>query len=831
MLGKLSRALAIIVVVALTVTAAFSAQGQTTSGSAIRFVHALPGAGAIDVYVSGDLAISNLAFGQASGYLNVPSGQYPLVVTQHNSPDQLWQQTVNAPNGGAVTLVVSSVDPLQFNVFGEDLNPIAIGKARFTAIHAIKDGPTVDIILADGRPVVPGLQYGAPYGTLDLPAMTYNLAVVPTGASLSDAIIPASSYSLNSGTSYVAVAYGTASNPQLMLLQAPTRAESPDAGSLRFAHLVEDAPAVDVYLNDTLVAPSLQFSDSTTFMSVPAGLYTASVRLAGTQTLVTSGDVDVATGGAITAQVVGNTDTQNLMTSTENFAQLNPRTGLFKLVNAAADGVSVSASLADGTSLTGKLPSGQDESVALQPSDSGVVVSVDADGVATNDPLNLSTVYGGVFYNAVAINGASGAKVVLLDPVSVAQGIASAPTTGSQDSAVPTAAPVPTATATPVTVAQAEAPTPVPGVVIRPEATVAPPTEGPTARVLLNPGANLQLRQYPSSAAFSLGLAPSGSSLLVVGRAGAPVPPAGSTPDPNAEEFVDPAEDLADDEDLDPASTWLNVIYVTPDGGSISAWVNALYLSVSDTRGHLQRLADLPTVPSNRAGSAQNTSIQPPSSPDRTIFAYTGNVSGNARIHIRRTPDITAESLALVPGGTKLVFIGLNEDQDWYFVRYEDETGIVTGWTSAQYITSFERRGVTVSLERIDELGELVTLTGDERGGVTVRVAPTSSVPEDIRDLVVGTVFNLNPGANLHLRRSDNDSAESLALLPGGTIVTVDAQNVDGTWLRATYNGTVGWVFAQYIQLTLNGESYKLEDLPVVDTSPTPTPTETSQAG
>src|SRR5690606_15820278 len=73
----------------------------------------------------------------------------------------------------------------------------------------------------------------------------------------------------------------------------------------------------------------------------------------------------------------------------------------------------------------------------------------------------------------------------------------------------------PVATEEPATAAATAAPT-VPAV------TPTPTPIGPTARVLLNPGANLQLRQFPSSEAFSLGRAPADSLLIVLGREGAP---------------------------------------------------------------------------------------------------------------------------------------------------------------------------------------------------------------------------------------------------------------------------------------------------------------------
>ncbi|MCK6577109.1 MAG: DUF4397 domain-containing protein [Anaerolineae bacterium] len=824
-MSRTSRsALVVFFAAAIMIFGAFSAQGQIADGAQMRFVHALPGAGAVDVYVNSTLAIVDLAFGEASPYLAVPAGTYSLSVTQSGEASPLWQQEVALAAGGAKTLIVSSINPLQFSEFAEDLNPVAFGKARFTAVHAIADAPAVDIVLTDGRPVVPGLAYNTPYGTLDLPALTYELAVVPGGAALAEAIIPAAEYSLNSGESYMIVAYGTAADPDIMVLQTAARAEAADPGALRLAHLLPDAAEVDLFLNDTLVSPKLAFGESTGFMQVAPGSYNIAVRPTGSPEALATGVVEVVAGEATSAYIVDST-APRITTASAALSQINATSSLFTLVNATGGDASVSAALADGTPLGGVLSSGAVESTIVQPRSGGVTVSLDSSAISAEFPLALASIYGGVYFNAIAVTGADGDQVVLLDPVAVAQSLNSAPIVAPAEVVVPPTEVPPPPTATPAPIVAPVEPTATSSVVINPEPTVAPATEGPTARVRLNPGANLHLRQYPSSEAFSLGLVQSGSVLLVLGRAGEPEPPLGSTPDPNAEEFIDPATELEEDEDLDPGTTWLNVIFVTEDGGSVTAWVNALYLSVLDVRGLPQRLADLPMIPSNRAGFAQATSIQPPTAPDRTIFAFTGNVAPGARVHIRRTPDTAAESLALVPGDVRLIFQGLNEDRDWYFVRYEDASAVVEGWISSLYVVSFEQLGRVVDLERIESLGELVTLTGEERGGVVTFAAPTSAVPESIRDLIVGEVFNLNVGTNLHLRRYDDAAAESLALLSGGTVVTIDARNEDGSWLRATYDGTVGWVSSQYVRLTLNGEAYDLNELPVVVARPLPTET------
>src|SRR5689334_6606265 len=160
-----------------------SAAAQTAGNALVRFVHVLSGASAVDVYTDGQLTIRSLDFGQATPYVNVAPGPHQIVVTQAGATTALWQQDISPAVGAALTLVASSNNPLQFQVYQDDLSPLPLGKSRFTAVHAIPEGPALDVILADGRPVVAGLQYGQPYGTLDLPTFAYDLAPVPAGQS------------------------------------------------------------------------------------------------------------------------------------------------------------------------------------------------------------------------------------------------------------------------------------------------------------------------------------------------------------------------------------------------------------------------------------------------------------------------------------------------------------------------------------------------------------------------------------------------------------------------------------------------------------------------
>ncbi len=794
-----------------------------SDGAQLRFVHAIPGASAVDVYVDGQLAVGNLGYGTASTYVGVPAGSHQISVMQAGSASTLWTQDVSTGAGTSFTLIASSASQAVFTVYQDDLNPLTLGKARFTAVHAIAGGAAVDVILADGRPVIPGLQFNQPYGTLDLPVMSYDLAVVPAGGAIGDALVPAQSYSLNSGTSYVLVIYGTADSAQALLLSAPTQPQG-DGGYVRIVHGIAGGSAVDAYLNSTLVAPALQIGDATDFIVLPVGGYSLSVNSAGTNNEIATASLDVSAGSYQTVVLNGGAEAPTASVMGDQVSTVNADTSVFTLINATG-AATTTAAYADGGALVGDVAAGSSNSAMVEAGKSGIVVSTSADGTNNDVSLNLpGGTFGGLYYSAVAYDGPQGAQVVQLPPVSIARSV------GAEVAAVPTEPPTQVPVEAPTAAPPAEQPTAAPSndVVIMPPATAIPTTEGPTARVLLDPGANLQLRLYPSREAFSLGLAPSGTILQVNGRAGEPVPAFDTTATPlppNATPFVDPVTLLAEGEDLVPADTWLNVTFDTPDGGTITAWVNALYLNLHNSRNRPLALRDLATIPSNRAGQAVDTAMEPPSPRENVTTAIVTNLDPGVRTHIRRIPSTAGESLALVPAGTQMEFVGVTEARDWDFVRYQAPQSTVTGWISNNYVT-LQRNGQSVTFDRLMELGELSILTEDQRGSVVTTGQAQPSVADSLRNVVAGTVFNLNADANLHFRRNDNDQSESLALLPNGTQIIVSGRSPDDTWLQATYDNQQGWVASQYVQLSFNGQPFELASLPVIDTStPTPSPT------
>jgi len=203
------------------------------------------------------------------------------------------------------------------------------------------------------------------------------------------------------------------------------------------------------------------------------------------------------------------------------------------------------------------------------------------------------------------------------------------------------------------------------------------------------------------------------------------------------------------------------------------------------------------------------------------------NVDPGVNLQLRRTPDIAAESLALLPLGTRLVvlektevasrggLVGEPSSLIWLYVRFTTENGTLTGWVNSQFVTLSQN-------DRPFSLDDVPTATEVRVGGLQGN--PLAALPPPATQVVTATIDKVDPGANLHLRRNPDASSESLGLIPSGTQLEVLGRNGDGTWLQVEYNGVRGWINASFVSVTRGGRPYKIEDIPNVLAEPTATP-------
>lgn len=139
---------------------------------------------------------------------------------------------------------------------------------------------------------------------------------------------------------------------------------------------------------------------------------------------------------------------------------------------------------------------------------------------------------------------------------------------------------------------------------------------------------------------------------------------------------------------LDANEAWAFVEFEPEIGNPIKGWVSMQYIQLllnsEPAQAAALRALDpnaLPQVSGLIAGGIQAVDLAETPQP---IEGIVGEVTVNfdSALHLRRYPDATSESLALVPPGTLLPLEGITENGDWYRVRYDG----ALGWVASPYL-------------------------------------------------------------------------------------------------------------------------------------------------
>ncbi len=679
-------AVAIVVVACLCLSSALA----QTSVSA-RFLHIAAGNPAIDIYVNDALAIAELGYGQSYEHINLPAGPVELAAYVAGTSLRMAQETLDLAADAAIALRAG--DGLHFARLADDLSPLEFGDTRFSVYNALADGSAIDIISqADGRVLGENIAAGETAGPFETGASVQDFAILPaTEAADADRPLLEFSAALAGGTSNILALHGSAAQPQVLKSSA-TVAGVGEYSLLHFAHVAPDVAPIDLWLDSQLLVPALSFAQPSARIAIPSGTYRLTLRLGRIE--LAEAALDLQAGQMQTVLVLGSPATLNIAVYSDSSQHLAEDAAVVRLINTIAGSVVNSLQLDSGAIVAVDLEYSQaGRSVKIVPGRQAMSLDISIGDYSGTIAVPARHYYGGVYYTLLALPGDSFSAPQLLSVETVLQrhlraappALESRPPAAARPTeAAPTAAPL-SASATETV------PTPSPVETRIPTgAGGAYFGLGPYAIVDLDPGANLQLRQYPSSAAMSLELLPAGSELMILGRRGPTEYWAGDPTDlpVDLSDFTsDPAATLYPIEDLRPADTWLYVMYKTDASGTLYGWVYAFYLQIFDEmRRQEQRLRDLPPVRQNQAGRALQ--LEPASARRaKRIAARVHGLVADAFLYIRSANDAQSQALGSLAPGTVLELVGFDAAEDWAFVRQETSTGeVISGWVSADYI-------------------------------------------------------------------------------------------------------------------------------------------------
>ena len=189
-----------------------TAQAQA-SLSRIRFLHAVPGAPEVDVYLDGTLVAARLSFGSVTPHLALSSGDHQVALRlagqEPATPALIEVPVPLVPNLAYMVVAQGTPDTVQAALYEDILDELAPGMARLTAVNAIADAPALDVLTTAGGPLLQGVSYGVQFGTVNIGAGLQDLVFVPAGGSVDGAVTAFGKVPLVSGMLYTFVALGT----------------------------------------------------------------------------------------------------------------------------------------------------------------------------------------------------------------------------------------------------------------------------------------------------------------------------------------------------------------------------------------------------------------------------------------------------------------------------------------------------------------------------------------------------------------------------------------------------------------------------------------------
>ena len=340
----------------------------------VRFIHAVPDAPPVDIYIAGDRSprVEGLIYGLSSEFQFLDSGLYEFEIREAGAgPDAdpvARTEPIDVFDDERISLVIAGD--------ADDFQPIEVrhdfnrgDEAFLNVVHASPDAPAIGLDVGDdGTLEIENLE---PFSALEegaflVPDEAFQVAVFAEGERFTSFTLP----NIDDGDEFLAVAIGRAADMpraatglNIILIDEGSEVNVIAQDPVVFlAHAVSDAPAVDVLLSNgadiddrLFEATELEFATLSAPIQVPPGdNYDADVRLSGTDQVVFGGDLGDLDAGQRYLVVVGGSagaDDFELMTLGQQF-EIDAGEPQVRLVHASADAPGVDVSAVEDGSLS-----------------------------------------------------------------------------------------------------------------------------------------------------------------------------------------------------------------------------------------------------------------------------------------------------------------------------------------------------------------------------------------------------------------------------------------------------------------------------------------------
>lgn len=184
------------------------APSANTGTARVRVVHASPDAPAVDIWVNGAPAFTNVPFEMITTFAGVPAGSYNVkVVPAGATTPVVIEADLNLAAATDYTVIatgmLASIEPV---ILTATPGAPQAGQAWVRFFHASPDAPAVDIAVTGGSVLFPNVSFQQGTDYLPVPAGTYNLEARVAGTATVALEIPG--VMLADGGVYTAYATG-----------------------------------------------------------------------------------------------------------------------------------------------------------------------------------------------------------------------------------------------------------------------------------------------------------------------------------------------------------------------------------------------------------------------------------------------------------------------------------------------------------------------------------------------------------------------------------------------------------------------------------------------
>ena len=203
------RFVAMLGALALLLTLGAQTSFAAAAPASVRFIHASPDTPAVDVFIDGQLALTNVKYFSASKALSIPAGSHTLQVapTGKGRDEAVVNDKIDVIRGRSYTIVATGrLANIKVLLLSDERPKNLNGKSWVRVINATVGTPAVDVRLANSTTPLLTDQGFRTADYLRVDPATYTFEVAPTGTDQAFAI--SSPLRFESGWSYTVITTG-----------------------------------------------------------------------------------------------------------------------------------------------------------------------------------------------------------------------------------------------------------------------------------------------------------------------------------------------------------------------------------------------------------------------------------------------------------------------------------------------------------------------------------------------------------------------------------------------------------------------------------------------